>query len=254
MLIDNLKTFSYDGRYLSDLGAVIKQKPRQIFSLPDFNLVEIPHRSGDEIEDNSRYKNIEFKIPIIALPAFCSMTREEFARALSEWLLGGKREYKLYRDTYNNGYFRYGIVTNIEPVEEVERGVYETEIEISFKPFMYSDIGLIPMEFERSSNSLEITVMNPEPCEAEPVITITGTGTFTISINNSPNVTVISRGGFVIDKPNEDVYKLNHVSCNNNVTGLLLPHLYVGSNLISIDRSSGSGSWTAKIVPNWRRW
>lgn len=253
MLIDNFHTFSYNGRRLADLGAVIRQHPRQIFSVPDFNLVKAPYKNGDIIEDNIRFKNVEFKIPIRALPPLCNMEREEFAYSLTSWLLSGKREYKIYRDTYNMGYFRYGIVTNIKPVEEVERNVFETEITINFKPFLYSDVGANVLEYTTSGNSISKTIVNPELWDSEPLITVEGAGTFTITVNSLPTVTVISTAGFTIDKPEEDVYTLTKVSCNDKVTGLALPYFQTGTNTISIARTSGTGDWKAKIVPNWRR-
>lgn len=258
MLIDTLDTFSYNGRRLADLGAVIKQHPKQVFSLPDFNLIEMPFRDGSEIEDNARYKNVAFKIPIIALPAFCSLTRTEFSYALVDWLLSGDRGYKIYRDSYNRGYFRYGIVTNIEPVEEVERGVYETEITISFKPFLYSDVGATPIEFsmtDPSSYTFGKTIINPEKWSSEPIITVEGSGEISVGVTGQGSVKVsnIRDGGVVLDKPAEDVYTLAGVSCNQLVSGLRLPYLRPGRNFISITRLSGSGTLKVKVIPNWRR-
>lgn len=259
MLIDTLDTFSYNGRRLADLGAVIKQHPKQVFSLPDFNLIEMPFRNGDEIEDNVRYKNVAFKIPIIALPAFCSLTRTEFSYALVDWLLSGDRGYKIYRDSYNRGYFRYGIVTNIEPVEEVERGVYETEITISFKPFLYSDVGATPIEFSITGTSSDaygrVIIINPEKWSSEPIITVEGSGGISVNVTGQDLIKVsdIRNGGVVLDKPAEDVYTLAGVSCNQLVSGLRLPYLKPGENFISITRLSGSGTLKVKVIPNWRR-
>lgn len=262
MLIDTLDTFYYNGRSLSDIGAVIKQKPKQVFSLPDFNLVEMPFRNGDEIEDNIRYKNVAFKIPIIALPAFCSLTRSEFSYMLIDWLLSGDRGYKIYRDSYNKGYFRYGIVTNIEPVEEVERGVYETEITISFKPFLYSYVGANPLEFSITDTAISTwmkTLINPENWDSEPIITVKGSGKFKVDVITTPSqlgtvtVDATSLPGFTIDKQAEDVYTLTGVPCNQFVSGLRLPKFMPGRNVVAITRSSGSGTWKVEITPNWRR-
>lgn len=267
MLIETLPTFSYNGHSLSELGAVMKQKPRQVFSIPDINLVEMPFRNGDYIDNNGRYKNVIFKIPVIALPEFCSLTLDEFSHALVDWLMSGPIGYKTYRDDYNKGYFRYGIITSIEPVEETEHGVYETEVTVNCKPFLYSDVGTVPLEFNvsnPSNNSWSTTIVNPENCVSEPVITVTGSATFTITCTGQvvgqpygePETKVKVRAqnisGFTIDKPTEDVYTLSGSSCNDLVEGLKLPKFGLGTNTILISTPSNA-SYTVKVIPNWRR-
>ena len=239
--------FSFNGFKLSELGAVIRQRPTHIISLPSLDFVEKPFKSGDEIINYGRYKNLSYKIPIRALPSFCDLILEEFTKKLSEWLV--TEEYGIYRDTYNRGYFRYGIVSEISEVIGVEEDVYETEITFNFQPFLYSDEGQNLLTYSSTNNSINLTLINPETVPSEPVIKITGSGNFVMTINGKNIYLTGVENYIVIDKKREDVYDSNG-SCNGKINAVELPFLTAGENTISI---TGGSAFTAEITPNWRR-
>lgn len=253
MSIENFHTFKYNGKRLADLGAVIRQRPTIVYSLPDFEFKETPYKSGDIIIDKKRYKNKSFKIPIKTIPAFCEYDLDGFAYRLSEWLLLEDHGYKIYKDTYNPSYFRYGSVTEISDVIAVKRNVFEADITINFAPYLYSDFGNKTLTYTTAENSLVINLENPEMWSADPIIKITGLGQYIITVNNQPSMNVSTTTGFILDKPKEDVYDLQGNSCNNNVVGLAIPYLEAGTNTITITRSVGTDSWNVEITPNWRR-
>lgn len=239
--------FSFNGFKLSELGAVIRQRPTHIISLPSLDFIEKPFKSGDEIINYGRYKNLSYKIPIRALPSFCDLTLEEFTKKLSEWLV--TEEYGIYRDTYNRGYFRYGIVSEISEVIGVEEDVYETEITFNFQPFLYSDEGQNLLTYSSTSNSISATIINPENVASEPVIKIIGSGNFTITINGKNIYLTNVENYIVIDKPKEDVYDSNG-SCNGKINAVELPIFKTGTNTIVV---TGNNAFTLEITPNWRR-
>ena len=181
------------------------------------------------------------------MPAFCDLTLEEFTRKLAEWLV--TEEYGIYSDSYNNGYFRYGIVTEISDIVGVESDVYETEITFNFQPFLYSDEGQNLLTYLSTNNSISATIINPENVASEPVIKIIGSGNFTLTINGK-NIYLTNVENFIIiDKPKEDVYDSNG-SCNGKINAVELPFLTAGENTISI---TGGSAFTVEITPNWRR-
>lgn len=239
--------FSFNGFKLSELGAVIRQRPTHIISLPSLNFVEKPYKSGDEIINYGRYSNLSYKIPIRAMPAFCDLTLEEFARKLAEWLV--TEEYGIFRDTYNNGYFRYGIVTEISDIIGVESDVYETEITFNFQPFLYSDEGQNLLTYSSTNNSISATIINPENVASEPVIKIIGSGNFTLTINGKNIYLTNAENFIIIDKPKEDVYD-NNGSCNGKINAVELPIFKTGTNTIAV---TGNNAFTLEITPNWRR-
>lgn len=240
-------TFSFNGQELSDFGAVIAQRPKYIIAVRDIELSEMPYHSGDAIIDKGRYKNITYKIPIRAVPYFCNLSVREFAYKLSEWL--DTKKYGMYRDTYNPGYFRFGIVTQISEVEAVQKDVYQATIDINFHPFLYRDSGAATKTYTSSNNSVTATLINPEKWDSEPVIKIIGSGDFTVIIGDVTLALTGVNGYIIIDKENEDVYDSSG-SCNEKLSALSLPYLKAGTNNISI---VGNSSFSVEITPNWRR-
>ncbi len=251
MGIERMHTFSYDGRRLSDFGAVIAQRPTQVVSVRSVDFSDTPFVSGDELLDNGRYENIELSIKIRAVPAFCFKSFTTFCYELTEWLNTGS-EYKIYRDTYNPNYYRLGFVTNISDIVAVYRDVYETTITINCKPFLYSDAGLKTQTFSTTEDNLEIALKNPEKWDSEPVFKITGAGRYNLIAGNVV-MGVIVDDPLTIDKTKENVYNDLGEPCNNRITGLKIPYLQSGDNEIVVNRISGTGEFSVEVTPNWRR-
>lgn len=250
MIIDNFHTFSFDGVKLSELGAVIAQRPTIPQAEKDFDLISTPFRSGDIMRDNGRYKNIDFSIKIRTLPVFCSLTADEFAQRLAAWL---KSEgYKVYRDTYTRGYFRYAICKKISPVVSVMKDVFETTIDFSFQPFLYRDVAEEARTFISSTNLLTFTLTNPENQESLPIIRFVGTGIYSLSVNNHEYFTATVTTSMTVDKVRENVYDNSGNPCNDKISGLKIPALSVGDNAFSIVRTDGMGI-EVEVSPNWRR-
>lgn len=246
---DNFHTFYFNGHFLYELGAVIAQPPTHITSMRDINFESIPGRSGDSIVDNGRYENKTLSFPIRAVPTFCDLSLQDFKYKLAEWLQVGDCTYKEYRDTYNPGYYRKGIVTEIEKTVAVKRDVYETTITFNFDPFLYSREGLT----EIAVNSNNYTITNREKWDAEPIIKVNGNGLFTITVNTDVIEITLDGTEITIDKPNEDVYYTSTgISCNDKIDAVRLPILKPGANEITYSTGSGTG-FTMKIIPNWRR-
>lgn len=251
---DYFHTFQFNGHFLYELGAVIAQPPTHITSMRDINFESIPGRSGDSIIDNGRYENKTLQFPIRAVPAFCDLSLQDFKYKLAEWLQVGDYEYKEYRDTYNPGYFRKGIVTQISEVVAVKSDVYETAITFNFEPFLYSDTGLQKRAFNSNSNFRieNVTFRNPEKWESEPIIEIipSSSATMSLKINDVLVAVYDTDKTIIIDVPNRNVYDTDGEPCNDLIKAPKLPVLLPGNNKIT---ASGTGGFSVKITPNWRR-
>lgn len=248
----DLHTFYFNGHFLYELGAVITQPPTLITPKRDIEFFSIPGKSGDSIIDNGRYENKTLRFPIRAVPTFCNLSLQDFKYKLSDWLQVGDYNYKEYRDTYNPGHFRKGVVTEIEETVAVERDVYETAVTFNFDPFLYNDAGLQTVTYTNLI-STPAYLTNLEQWESEPIIKVSGNGMFTVTISgNSFTITLESSDGEItIDKPNENVYDSDGNDCNDKINAKKLPYLKAGQNKISV---IGTGdNFTLKIIPNWRR-
>jgi putative phage tail component, N-terminal domain len=246
---DNFHTFWYDGKFLSDLGAVISQRPTYYVSTPDIEFFKIIGKSGSAIIDYNRYENKTFKVPIRAVPAYCDMTIKDFSHKLTEWLRTGDVEYKVYKDTYNPDYFRKAVVTEIDDIVAVRKDVYETTITFNCDPFLYSKSGLTEIEV----NSTNYTITNSEKWDAEPIIKVNGNGLFTVSINDESFNITLDGTQITVDKPNENVYyTTTKVDCNDKYSANIIPELKPGVNTIAVETENGT-NFSMSIIPNWRR-
>lgn len=255
-------TFKFRDRKLSDLGALIAQRPTYPMSVASFEMVEIPSKTGDVILNKSRIKNISFDVPVRAVPMACDMTVEKFADILSEWLYG--TDYDEYSDTYHPGYYRRAIVTAIDDVIAVKKDVYETKITFNADPYLYLDSGKIQRSYnalaypeEEDLNKkfqLETTIYNPTKWHSEPVLTfeaVAGGGIYAAAIGGSNiGINDSQTGTIIIDKPNENVYSDTGADKNNKITALHLPTLPPGESLL---RVWSNVAFTLRVVPNWRR-
>ena len=248
-----LYTFEFDGKKLSDIGAILMENPHYTLSVKELDFTALPGKSGDIITDKNRFKNSSISYKVSSMPLFCSYTEQEFVYVLSEWLLTSY-DYKILRDTYNPGYFRKAICTDIANPTVEASGVVWTTVTFNCDPFRYSYLGLQSVTFNSNSNFRieNVTFRNPEKWESEPIIEIIPSSSATMSLKiNDVSVAVYDTDKtIIIDVPNRNVYDTNGEPCNDLIEAPELPVLLPGNNEIT---ASGTGNYAVKIIPNWRR-
>ena len=248
-----LHTFEFNDKKLYDIGAVLMENPHYTLSVKELDFTALPGKSGDIITDKNRFKNSSISYKVSSMPLLCSYTEQEFVYVLSEWLLTSY-DYKILRDTYNPGYFRKAICTDIANPTVEASGVVWTTVTFNCDPFRYSYLGLQSVTFNSNSNFRieNVTFRNPEKWESEPIIEIIPSSSATMSLKiNDVSVAVYDTDKtIIIDVPNRNVYDTNGEPCNDLIEAPELPVLLPGNNEIT---ASGTGNYAVKIIPNWRR-
>lgn len=246
-----LHDFEYNGRKLSEIGAVITERPHYSISMRDLSFVSVPGRSGEVITDNKRYKNVAVSYKVASVPMFCDLTEQEFVYKLSEWIVSS-HEYKILRDTYNTGYFRKAVLSSVsDPGVEID-GVVTATLTFNCEPFLYSDTGAEKLTYSTTTGTITADLYNPEQWSSSPIFKIVGSGDYDITVSNQTSFSLKSVvGEITIDKVNEDVYDKNGVSCNDKISCLKLPEFPPGNSTVTIN--SETSSFTVEITPNWRR-
>ena len=247
-----LHDFEYNGKKLSELGAVITEKPHYSVSMRDLSLTTIPGKNSDVITDNDRYKNVSLSYKISSVPMFTSLSEQQFVYALNEWLLS-EHTYKNLKDTYNTGYFRRAVVTAVSnPTVEIY-GVVTATITFTCDPFLYSDAGAEKLTYSTTSGKITADLYNPEQWSSSPVIRIIGNGDYNVTVSNQTSFSIKNVvDEITIDKVNEDVYDKNEKSCNDKISCLKLPEFLPGNSSVTVTSTSNS-TFTVEIIPNWRR-
>lgn len=249
-----IHTFEFNNKKLLDIGAVLMEEPHYPMSAKELDFTSVPGKSRDVITDKNRFKNSSISYKVSSHPWFCSYTEQEFVYVLSEWLLTSYN-YKILRDTYNPGYFRKAVCTNIADPTVEAGGVVWTTVTFNCDPFLYSDQGLQPVTYNiAQGNTSAIYLQNLEQWDSEPIITVIGESPITLGIEDDElyiSTSGLEDNTIIIDKPNENIYDKNGNSCNNKVNAVRLPYLKPGNNEIRVVNSNSSV--TLKIIPNWRR-
>lgn len=248
----------YNGKYLHDFGAVISEVVKFPTFSRELEFKELPAKDGAVIEDKKRCKGAPVTYKVTHIPTLDGSEKSEFEfrNALADWLLS-KYDYAVLRDSEMPGYFRKAVCTSIGTPAVSATGVVTAVISFYLDPFLYSDAGARKLMFESSNGVVSTTLINPELWEAEPVITIRGTGNFSCTIGSRGiDIENVSESA-TIDKPAENVYDLNGADINDSVlNGGELPVLAVGSTNVCIQGMTAQtepADFTVEITPNWRR-
>lgn len=255
-------SFSYNGTDLRTLGFFIATSPKYQIAKRNFDFTSIYGKNGGVIADNGIFDNVEMQFEVNSYPYIVpNESNAELVRAFAEWLTVWDGEYKIFRDTYNPGYFTKAICTGVETIEEVAPLCLSTTINFSREPFWYSDLG---QEIIRpnltSTQTAEIEIYNPENYTAEPKITIINDGStvnaITLTVNGGQTLNILdtSYDRIILDAANQSAYFNNYKNlANSRISCVKFPELKSGWNVIKLSATATGAFSAVEIVPNFRR-
>ncbi len=259
----------YNGQSLRDLGFAVKNHPVHSVAERDLEFVSVVGRSGDQIIDNYRYKNVDIPPYEINMLDFDRLQNtDENERRLIDWLMTGDGCYKRFEDSTVPGYFCNAICTNIGEIRRNDiNGFLNTSIQFNREPFWYSNEGQNALEFEGLRNHETITVFNPERYYSQPYIKISIN--MNIDVSGFPKLTVNGKlyslhmdcfkdfTSIEIDSEKADVFSGN-VDRNYDANFDYFPILQPGENTISMAIRDNyihvdDVVFDIKVIPRWRR-
>jgi len=230
--------FIYAGVSCRDFGIWSNGHKTAKTPVRDVSKVEVPGRSGDLIIDNGRYKNTTQTYNCFANRDFLKCFQRFRSFVLS------KTGYQRLEDSYAPDEYRMAAVVDTFDPEIITR-LRDGSFTITFdcKPQRYLKVG--ENEYTFTSDGF---LVNPEFCDALPLIKVSGTGT--LSIGDSVITISSNPGTITIDSDIMDVYS-GTTNCNSCVafSNHEFPKLGPGVNGVEI----GSGITSLLIVPRWWR-
>lgn len=236
--------FTYNGRSSEEFGLHIEKK--DVFSAPEYDaaFTSIPGRSGDLIVSNRRFANI--KVSYTVFLARKNVTDlSEVLRAVKGWLYTEPDRYHEITDSYDAGYFRYGVISGSLDIEEQFNKLGSFQVTFNCKPFKYSTAGLQEISAENGGS-----IFNPEAFTAKPIITLKGSGDFSLTLQNGGyNKTWNFKGitdGVVCDSEQMNFY-YGTMLLNDKVTGDGFPELLPGETVLT----ASGGVSEIKVMPRW---
>lgn len=236
--------FTYNGRSSEEFGLHIEKK--DVFSAPEYDaaFTSIPGRNGDLIISNRRFANI--KVSYTVFLARKNITAlSDVLRAVKGWLYTEPDRYHAITDSYDIGHLRYGVISGNLDIEEQFNKLGSFRVTFNCKPFKYSLEGLQEISVE-SGGSL----FNPEAFAAKPVITLKGSGDFSLTLQNGEYIKTWNfkgiEGGVVCDSEQMNFY-YGTTLLNDKVTGDGFPELPPGETVLTVS----GGVSEIKVMPRW---
>lgn len=250
--------FTFNGVSLRSLGGRITEAPFHTVASRDVEQVKIYGQSGDEVIDNQSYNNVPFTVKIAFITYKTAMAANDIARAVIDWLAPLQGAYYTYTDSWNPGYFTKARLTNFDEVKRELRTLLTATLKFSRVPYWYSNSGLTPVEFV--NGNADNVLHNPESYDAEPIYQFIysrgNNETVNIIVNNQTVsfTTDLLATAFYFDNTAKQFYRVENGS-KVYLGNQLLPNLQLGDNTIKFNLNGyiASGSFSLKVIPNWRR-
>lgn len=250
--------FEYNGKSLRSLGFCIANLPFYSIANRKFDIVDIYGKDGGIISDNGYYENIEVSYNVNSLPwLVINDSTSELVRLFAEWLTFFDGNFKIFRDTYNDGYFTKAICKGIDSIEFIADKCVTTTINFIRHPFWYSDEGQKEIEYILpKAQSAEIKIFNPENYSAKPYIKLHYMQDVVLTVNDSEmNVKAV-----FVDYENDIELdsELQSATCglsdmNSYISCTKFPTLLPGWNTIKLTSDKANAFESIKIIPRWRR-
>lgn len=236
--------FTYNGRSSEKFGLHIEKK--DVFSAPEYDVsfTSIPGRSGDLIVSNRRFANISVTYTVFLARKNVAALSDTL-REVKGWLYSEPDRYHEISDSYDTGYIRYGVISGSLDIEEQFNKLGSFTVTFNCKPFKYSTEGLRESSVESGG-----ILYNREAFTAKPIITLKGSGDFSLTLQSSGyNKTWNFKGisnGIVCDSEQMNFY-YGTTLLNDKVTGEGFPELPPGRTTLTVNRDVSE----IKVIPRW---
>lgn len=240
-----MHNFFYNGKWLSQFGGRIVNAPFHSVAQRDFEFVSVPGRNGDIIQDNSRYKNVEFELQIALMPLLARTTAQLLAYKIIDWL-SEFNDYQTYKDTYNKGYYCYAVVTNLDTIQRELPTYLTTNVKFSRKPYWYAQSEPVSL-----FSGQKLKLFNPEKLQSNPTYRLKGVGASATLIVNGKTLTIknpINADYTVLDGEGMQYYSVQN-GVKSYISPLLPQQLKLGENEIIANQVIGE----LTLEANWRR-
>lgn len=228
LTFNNINSLAY-GVYISGTGA---------FNAPsrDREMIEVPGRNGDIINDRGRYRNIEVTYPAFIIKDFADKVRTWTNKILEPI------DYVRLEDTYNPDEYRLAVLSQgmeVDPVSWLAAGSFD--LIFNCRPERFLKIGETVQTFTADG-----TITNPTDMTAKPLIRVYGSGKVEV---NGAEITIASHSlSYIdIDCDLQEAF-CGSVNANQYISVDDFPRLDSGANSVDL-----TGVTSVQITPRWWR-
>ena len=224
MINEHINRFVYKNVSSADMGLIITDAPHVTSPERDIELISVPGKDGDIINDNGKFKNVTVTYNVNLLADERSLSL--MAAKLKAWLQSEVGYYKL-TDTYDPLYYRKAAYISALDIENKARQIGITSLSFNCKPFKYRIDGDRETVITKTT-----TIYNPEAWKSYPYIKIYGTGAVTLHIqNNSFYISNIDEY-IELDSELQSAFKGTSLK-NDKISFSTFPFFVPGANSVS---------------------
>lgn len=222
-----------------DVGMVIEHYPNVVFPERSQDIQEVPGRNGSIVLTNGSFKNYEQQYS-----AFLDSKNigglERVMPKVVDWLLGNEG-YQRLEDSYFPDFYRMAFYSGGTSFISMFNEYGEGTLTFNCAPEKYYKTGEWPIDL-----TMNQMLLNPSAFSALPLITVTGSGSGTLTFNGN-SITISNIGTSVtIDVKLHKAYN-GSTNRNNTITGNY-ENLKLGKSTVI----TWSGGITGvKVVPRW---
>lgn len=241
-MIHDDSTITFDGINSEKFGLALLDKFEIKGAEFETTDIEIPGRNGSIVIGKNRYKNISFPLNMYMERLKGSKLEKQISLA-KEWLGNTQGGYRILE---NNLYLNYVFKAKLTSSTFNRESFQKADCTLSFD--------LFPMKYLKSAYDTARALKSGESFQnkgtqvAYPIITLTGTGNITLTVNGKKFVLKNITDGVVIDCENQVVTDLpKKHSQMDKVYSYPFPRLEPGENTISWDNTAFTGT----IIERW---
>lgn len=229
---------SWAGKTSDTLGVVVEHYPIRVVPERALTETEIAGRNGALIQYDGNWSNYVQEYEVYISAEKTGLVRA--ARAVAEWL-SAPVGYQRLEDSYEPDVYRMAYYEGGQDIESILNRFGRATISFNCKPQRFLKSGEAPKTFTEAGTLTNITRM-----DALPVITVYGTGSGSVTVNDTTVEISEIENYVVLDCELMDAYKGNE-NRNPYVSAADFPVLVSGINNISFS----GGITSLDIVPHW---
>ena len=223
----------------------LRIESKNVFSGPEYEVdfLSIPGRDGDLISGSGRFPNVQVTYSVF-VPAKSISELSAKITAIKAWLYSGLNSYHTLSDTYDTEFTRRAVFAGKMDIEDELNRIGIFTVSFSCQPYRYAVDGLTEIVLTNGS-----VINNPYPFVSKPMITFTGIGAGTLTIQSEDSNATWSFAdvdGLTIDSEQMLCYSGTE-SRNDTVSGDGFPLLHPGENTIAF----AGGITAVSVLPRW---
>ena len=161
--------FSFNGQWLTDFRGLSAKRPPIEIAQRDFKTIDLAGKSGADIVDFGRYKNLDIQREI---NFGYNELLDSIHYRIAEWLLSNPG-YQEFEDTDHPGLVTYAAVTGLSEAEKKLNRIFRTTVSMTRQPFWFSKDGLEYLPGANNGTTRSITLVNPYAFDSRPLIKLT---------------------------------------------------------------------------------